>query len=470
MNITVIDQGNCKKQLRLEFPPDEVLEKLERVAGELARTISVRGFRPGHVPKSVVKTRFKKELRNEVSSQLLPTALEEALNEKELRLVGKPEIDALSFGDDESLSVTFTIDVVPRFQLSDYKGLPLTRHVYRVSDKDVDDAIEKLRKEQAELVPVDRPAESGDNVLVDIKGNFVAAAPADADESGGSEKAASRESTEIKQQELSIVLGGEGVLEEFTKVFTGARAGETKDFSVTYKDDHPTARYAGKTANYVAEIVAVRVIELPELDDDFAQSINEDFKDVQSLRAYIREDLESHAKEKSDAELKEAAISRILERNKFEVPESLVETQAQTRVRQLARGLRERGVNVRDPKFNWEMFVQSQRPQAEEEVRSAFILSRIAESENLGATEQDVDDEIEDLAIASGKSVESVRANLTKQDALDSIKEQIERRKALDFVLASAEIEEEEAQPGGGGESSAKSGDPGTSVDPLTSE
>jgi trigger factor len=458
LNITVIDQGNCKKQLRLEFPPDVILDKLEKVAADLARTISVKGFRPGHVPKSVVKTRFKKELRSEVSSQLLPTALEEALKEKELRLVGKPEIDALSFGDDESLSVIFTIDVVPGFQLEGYKGIPLTRHVHTVTDNDVDAAIENLRKQQAELVPVDRAAESGDNVLVDIKGNFVTPATDESGESGPGGAVA--QDSEIKQQELSIVLGGEGVMEEFTKVFTGARAGEIKNFSVNYKEDHPNSRYAGKIANYVAEVVAVRFIELPELDDDFAASINEDFKDVEAFRAHIREDLEKQAAEKSDSELRAAAISEILSRNKFEVPESLVDAQAHSKVRQLARGLRERGVNVRDPKLKWEMLVESQRPQAEEEVRTAFILSRIAETEGLDATEAEVDDDIQALATASGKSVEAVRANLTKEDALDSIKEQIERRKALDFVLASAEVKEEEAKPVGSQEGSAQTGDP----------
>ena len=445
MNATVTDQGNCKKQVLLEIPSEEVRQKIDKVAEDLGRSVRVSGFRPGHVPKSVIKTRFRKELRDEVSSQLLPPAFEEAMRENGLKLVGKPALDAISFGDDESIKATFNVDVAPEFDLAEYKKIPLTKHVYKVTDAHVDEAIDHLRKQQAELVPVDRPAQAGDNVQVDIKGEFVTS-PIDPNAPAGEEKPPAKpEDSEIKEQELSIVLGGEGVLEEFTKVFTGASAGETKTFTVTYKEDHPVSRFAGKTVRYTAEVSAVRVVELPELDNEFAASVNESFESMDALRAHVRQDLETTMADRTDSEIRAAAIAELLSRNRFQVPDFLVDHQTETRFRSLIRGLQSRGVNVRDPKLDIEALMQGQRPLAEDEVRTAFILGKIVEAENLQSSEQELDDEIEDIAAASGSSVESMRANLTKRDALDSIKEQIERRKALDFVIASADITVEEA-------------------------
>lgn len=473
MSTTVIDQGNCKKQIRLEIPSADVRGKMDEVAGDLARKVSLPGFRPGHVPKSVIKTRLRKELRDEVSAQLVPAAFEEAVQENRLKVIGKPALDGLTYGEDETLSVTFNVDVAPEFELAEYKNIPLTRHIYPITDKHVDEAIEQLRKQQAELVPVDRPAQIGDNVLVDIKGRFVKAVnPEGADGETGDAaltgndtiEAGGDDATEIEQQELSIVLGGEGVMEEFTKVFTGASAGETKTFSLTYKQDHPTPRFAGKTAEYTAEVAAVRVIELPELNDEFASSVNEDFKTMEELRADIRQDLEDKMADRSDSEIKAAAVAELVARNRFEVPEFLVDHRTQSMVRNFARNLHSRGVNVRDPKLDWEALVASQRPRAENEVRSAFILGKIAEVENVAVSEGDLEAELEDLAEHAGKSVAAMRATLTKENALDSIEEQIQLRKALDFVIASANVTVEEAkEPAAGEEAAPPTEESGTS-------
>src|SRR5215210_123431 len=173
MNITVTDQPHCKKQVRIEIPGERVREETDRVATELARQVRVPGFRPGHVPKSVIKTRFRKELRDEVMSHLLPHSLSDAIKEKELRVIGEPEIDNLTHGEDESIDVTFTLEVAPEFELSNYRGLPLTKRVYKVTDEDVNKTIERLRETQAELVPIeDRGAASGDIVTVNITGNI----------------------------------------------------------------------------------------------------------------------------------------------------------------------------------------------------------------------------------------------------------------------------------------------------------
>src|SRR5205085_2361006 len=236
MNITVTDQENCKKQVRLEIPGEVVRAETDKVAGQLARQVNVPGFRPGHAPKSVIKTRFRKELRDEVVSHLLPESLQKAITDKDLKVIGEPAVDELNFGDDESINVTITVSVKPEFELADYKGLQLTKRVYKVLDEEVDKEIDRLREAQAELVPVEeRGAEAGDIVTVTLTGRFeppaTKAEPAEDEAAQGSQEAEAQpaeaaaeagpqeaaESEEVKQEDVEITVGGPNVLKEFSE-------------------------------------------------------------------------------------------------------------------------------------------------------------------------------------------------------------------------------------------------------------
>src|SRR5689334_21717472 len=247
MNITVTDQENCKKQLHIEIPGEDVRAETDKVAGQLARSVHVPGFRPGHAPKSVIKTRFRKELGDEVVSHLLPESLQKVITDKELKVIGEPAVDDLKFGDDESINVTITVSVKPEFELADYKGLPLTKRVYKIRDEDIDKEIEQLREQNAEMVPVEeRGAEAGDTATVTIVGRFepqAAEASADDTEAATSSEAAAdaseekeaaeaadeakaasdeaadeatpqeeTEPQEIRQEDLDITIGGPNVL------------------------------------------------------------------------------------------------------------------------------------------------------------------------------------------------------------------------------------------------------------------
>ena len=438
MNATVIDQEHCKRQLRLEIPSDTVRTEMDRIAGELSRKIRVPGFRPGHVPKSVVKTRFRKELRDEVVSQLLPQAFGDAVKERELRVVGEPGLEELAFGDDESINVLFSFEVAPSFELADYKNVELVKPVYKVTDDDINKALDSLRDKQAELVPVeDRSSASGDIVSVSMEGQ-VASAGGETLASGGST------SDQLSRREYDVDLSGEGVLSEFTSGLSDKRPGDTVSFAVEYPDDYSSKSLAGRHVDYTGEVVAVRRKQLPELDDEFAAGTNDEFKTLDDLKAHIKADLAGHAEERSATELQSAARDELLDRNRFDVPLVMVEQQMDSFLKSFARQMAQHYANPAQLKIDWQAIRESQRERAEKSVRWAFIMNRIAELEKIEATEEDVDAEIERIAEAVNKAPAAVRANLTKENGLDSIKEQIENRKALDLVIASAQIREEE--------------------------
>ena len=450
MNITVTDQEQCKKQLRLEIPGETVRAETDKIAADLAKKVSVPGFRPGHVPKSVVKTRFRKELRDEVLSQLLPHSLGDAIREKDLKVIGEPSVEDLKFGDDESIDVIFNVEVAPEFTLSNYKELPLTKRVYKVRDEDVESTIERLRQGHAELVPVeDRPSQTGDIVTVNLTGQVEADASQDAESPV----------EDIKQQDLDIELGGTGVLKEFTEGLTGVHSGDTPTFAVAYPADYKPEKYAGRSVNYTAEVTAVRFKELPAADDEFARSVSEDFKTIEELRADIRSKLEKEADQKSQAEFRSDTMDKLVDRNRFDVPEFVVEKQIDSRMKAMFRQMAGQGMDPRLLKIDWTSVRDGQRERAEREVRGSFILDNIAQTEKLEVDDEELSREIKEYADSIGQTEEALRARLTKENSLDSIREQVRHRKALDLVIASAEIRTEDIEGLGASEPATGEGE-----------
>lgn len=437
MNITVTDQEQCKKQLRLEIPSETIRAETDKIATDLARTVTVPGFRRGKVPKSVVKTRFRKELRDEMLSQLLPHSLGDAIREKDLKVIGEPSVEDLKFNDDESIDVTFNVEVAPEVTLSNYKELPLTKRVYNVRDGDVDGAVDHLRQGQAELVPVEeRSSAVGDLVTVNLTG-----------ESNINElEPAAEPPEEIKQQDVDIELGAAGVLKEFNDALIGVHPGDVRTFTVEYPADYKPEKYAGRSVNYSAEVVAVRIKELPGADDEFAHSVSEEFKTIDELRVDIRSKLEKEAAQKSEAELHSATMEKLVDRNRFDVPEYVVQKQIDSRMKTLFRQMSGRGMDPRLLKIDWEGIRDAQRERAEREVRGSFILDRIAEIESIEVSEEELTGEIKQYAESLGQTEEALRARLTKENTLDSIREQVRHRKALDLVIASAEIQTQEIE------------------------
>lgn len=423
--------------MRLEIPGETVRAETDKIAADLARKVDVPGFRRGHVPKSVVKTRFRKELRDEMLSQVLPHSLGDAIREKALKVIGEPSVEDLKFKDDESIDVTFNLEVAPEFTLSKYQELPLTKQIYKVSEEDVDKTIEHMREGQAQLVPVeDRGAESGDLVTVNLAGQIAVV----------EDQAAETQAEEIKQQDLDIELGAAGVLKEFTEGLAGVKPGDLRTFSVEYPADYKPEKFAGRSVNYTAEVTAVRTKELPELDDEFAGSVSEEFKSIDELRADIRSKLEHEAEHRSDAEFRASTMEKLIDRNRFDVPEYVVEKQIDSRMNSLFRQMSGRGMDPRQLKIDWEGIREGQRERAEREVRGSFILDHIAENEKIEVSEEELSGEIRQYAESVGQSEEVLRARLTKEGSLDSIAEQVRHRKALDLVIASAEIQTEEKE------------------------
>jgi trigger factor len=268
----------------------------------------------------------------------------------------------------------------------------------------------------------------GDTVTINARGNYV-------DEP---------EEDEVKVDDVPVVLGGPGVMEEFTQNLIGVKPEDKRTFTVEYPADYNTAGLAGKKITYVAEVTGVSRKEVPELDDEWVKSLGEDFDSVDTLKAKVREDLEARAQAESDRRLRDDVLRRLIDANQFEVPESLVEHQTHQRLQSVARQMMGRGIDPRAQQIDWEGAHEEMRGQAENDVRVSMLLEKVAEAENITVSQEEVEAEIEALATTSRQSKEQVRAALTKEGGDRSIAHRVRSRKALDLLIDNARITDAE--------------------------
>jgi trigger factor len=428
LNIEVVELEGCERQLNISIPADIVGREVERAAGEMAHIARVPGFRPGHTPRSVIKQRYRSELRQEALRQLLPSAVETAVETHKLRVVGEPEVDRLEFGEDGSLKVTVRIEVLPDFT-PNYRGIKVTRTVYRITEGVVDKYIEGLLDEAAQLVPIDdadHQAVEGDIVVVDIEGHEV-------------ESESPREPLSVT--DLSIEVGSATVQPEFSENLRGVKAGDERTFRVHYPENFSAADMAGRTIEYQAKVVAIRRKEVPAFDDQFVAEYGEgEYESTAQLRDALRRRLERDAESRTERELQEALASELLKLNEFPVPKVMADMQAHQRLSGIASYLKSRGLNARDMALDWESLLASQRGKAEEQVRIALVLDRIADDEGIEVSDEEVEAEVHRIAEAVRQPVPQVRARLTKEGGADSIRDRIRSRKTLDLVVQAAEV------------------------------
>jgi trigger factor len=406
----------------------------DRVSQQYSKAATVPGFRPGHAPTSVVRTRYKGEIRSEVLRELLPDAVREAIVEHSLVALGEPEVefDNTQHVDPSGkapLTLRVAVEVLPEIKLDTYKGLEAVRSKRPITDDDVGRTIEGLRQASASLQPVeDRASELSDSITINASGKMV-------DEP---------ESEEIKVNDVEVVLGGPGVMEEFTENLTGVRPDETRTFTVDYPADYNSKGLAGKKVEYVAQITAVRQKELPELDDEWAKSLGGDFDTVDTLKTKVREDLEARSTAESDRQVRDDVMRKLIDAHKFEVPESLVELQTQQRMETVARQMASRGIDPRSQEIDWERAHEELRVQAEDDVRATMLLGKIADEENIAVSDEEIEAEIDAFATASRQPKEQVRAALTKDGGESSIAHRLRNRKALEFLVENARITDAE--------------------------
>jgi trigger factor len=433
MKTELIDVSPTRKEIKIEIEPQQVRDAYDRISERYAKAATVPGFRRGHAPRSVVRTRYKSEIRGDVLRELLPDAVNGAIGEHSLAAIGEPDVqldntEALEHFGEQPITVKVGLEVFPEVKLGQYKQLEVTRRQRPVEEKDVERMIEGLREGLASLEPVeDRPSQAGDTVTVNFHGVI--------------QDRTNEE--DIKADDIDILIGGDGVQQEFSDNLTGVNPDDSRTFTVTYADDFQTEELAGKTVEYKADVTAVRRKELPAVDDEWARSIGEEFDSLANLRTKIREDLEKRSVADADERLRSNVMQKLLEAHEFEVPQSLVDQQTSHRLQSVVRDMIGRGIDPRATQIDWEGARGELKLQAEKDVRATMLLDQIAEQEKITVSDEEIEAEIDAVSAASRQPKEQVRAALTKDGGERSIAHRLRNRKALDLLIENAQVKDE---------------------------
>jgi trigger factor len=417
-----MSEATCRRELELEIPAEDVQKAVERVARELARVARVPGFRPGKAPVTLIRRKFADDIKTEVLQSLVPNQIERAVTENKMVPVTQPQIDKVDFAESGPVKFRATFEVLPEFDLGQYKDLEVEIDGVKLEDADVDKALEEMRERAANFVPVEgRAIADGDYAQLKLKG-----VP-----SGGGEV--------LEAESVLCHVGGDETMSAFNENLRGASAGEHKNFDVTYPSDYPDPKLQGKTYSYAVEILGLKEKKRPELNDEFAKDVS-DAQSMDELRRKIRENLDAARTQRQNGQAREKLLAKLVESHAFPVPQALVEHQMDSRLERTVRSLAAQGVDPRAVNVDWVSLRSRQKDRAVEDVKAELLLDRIATAEHIDVTEEDVEKELEAMAKRSGESATAIRATLTRQGALDRMKSKLRSEKTLDWLCQNSRI------------------------------
>lgn len=424
MTAEIVEVSSCKRDLAVELPAAELEKEIDTIARDYARKANVPGFRPGKVPLSVIRQRYGNDMRQEATHTIIERSWKDAIEEHNLRPLAQPSIKDIENKPDNPLKFTLSFEVLPDLEIKDYKEVPVTQPSPDITEEQVDRAIENIREQHAQFIPLDKgEAADGHTLTLTIDGQF---------EGGGNP---------THEDDVTIVLGDPQTNVEFTKNLRGAEPGETRTFDVEYPEDYYRKEFAGKKVNYTELVKDIKEKQLAELNDDFAKDIGYD--NLEAFKAKVRNDLVTQATQNAEKEAREALLKSIMERQKVDVPDCMVQQELESHINRMATQLAMQGIDIKEASIDWKKIFDEERPNAEQTVRRSIFLDAIARQENIEVSEEEIDSELQKIAEGTNKSVAALKAQLEKEGRIEGLKQHMRENKAFDFIYRNAKINTE---------------------------
>ena len=433
MKVEVERQPGSVSKLQIELPPEEVQKEWDVIANSFARFAKIPGYRPGKAPRAVIDKRFRKEIQDELTKKLVSKSYHQAVEQEQLRVASVTNIEDIQFGEDKSMRFRATVVTAPEFELPDYKKIPVQLPETKVSDAEVDAALERLRDQSADFLDVPgRGLQMGDFAVIDFEGSV--------DTKPISEIAPQASKNLQGGKKFWLHLAADNFLPKFCEQLVEQKPGETRLVIVEFPADFPVKELGGKKADYAITLREIKEKVLPQIDDALAAKLAPE-KTLADLRQMIEHDIE-HAKEHDVERAKESQILKYLhEHIQFELPSALLQNETRRALAELVQRNRERGVTDEMLKEKEKELIDGAAGLAATRLKTNFILHRIAERENIQVKKEDVDLRIKQESARYDISPEKMRKELQQKDALDDVADQILLGKTLDFLKANVTIE-----------------------------
>ncbi|PYZ97307.1 trigger factor [Alteribacter lacisalsi] len=409
--------------LTVEVDKERVNTALDEAFKKVVKKVNVPGFRKGKIPRPMFEQRFGVEsLYQDALDILLPQAYGEAVEETGIEPVDRPEIDIETMEKGENLVFKATVTVKPEVKLGEYKGLEVEEESTEVTDEDVDSEIKQLQEKNADLVAVeDGEVQEGDTVVMDFEG-FV---DGEAFEGG-------------KAENYSLEIGSGQFIPGFEEQLVGTKTGTDAEVNVEFPEDYHSEELAGKPALFKVKVHDIKRKELPELDDEFAKDVDEDVQTLDELKSKLKENLQKSREQEADMKKRDALVEQAAENAEIDIPKAMVETETDRMLQEFGQRLQGQGMTL-DMYYQFsgtdEEGMKAQfMDDAEKRVRMNLTLEAIAEAENLEASEEDVEAELDKMAETYKREKDEIRQILQMQGGTETLKGDLKVRKAIDFL------------------------------------
>jgi trigger factor len=440
MNVTVEPLPNCLTTLRIEVEPEKVSQVRETVAKEFGQYAKIAGYRPGKAPRAVIEKKFKKQIQEELEKKLLGDSIRAAIQQEKLRVLQVANVEDVSFGTDK-LSFTATVVTQPDFALPDYKSITVQPRTTEVSDAEIEEAIENLREQASDFSDIDedRGAQMEDFIVVDYTGTIDSKPVHEVFPKAGKPLSGNHD--------FWIKMTDEAFFPGYCQALVDAKPNETRNFTIEVPADFPVEGMPGQKIDYAVTVKAIKKKVLPELNDEFADSVAKG-KTLADLRAMAREELERQKKADTETDKRNQIMRQLLSGVECELPQGLVRQETQRILSDIVRENQARGVTEEVLKESEKELVGAAAQNARERLKGTFVLLRVAEQEGIKVTKEELFGRVATLAQRYDMTFEKMLKELEKRNALEQIQEEIITGKTLDFLVANASVSSAPAAAG----------------------
>ena len=425
MSVQVEKLEKNMAKLTIEVSSEEFENAIAKAYKKNKNKISMPGFRKGKAPRAMIEKMYGKGIFYEdAANSIIPDAYADAAKESELEIVAQPEIDVTQIESGKPFIFTATVALKPEVTLGEYKGIEVEKKEVEVTDEEVEAEINKVRESNARMLDIDdRATQDGDTVLIDFDGYV------DGKQFEGG-----------KADDYSLVLGSHSFIDNFEEQLVGKNIGDDVEVNVTFPENYQAEELQGKPAVFKVKIKEIKVKELPELDDDFAQDVS-NFDTIAEYKEDLKKKLTENKEEALKREREEVVIGKIIENAQMDIPEQMVDAQTRQMTQEFAQRLSSQGLSI-DQYMQFtgltpQKMIEELKPQALKRIQSRLVLEAVVAAENIETTEEELDKEIENMAsmyqMEVGKLKEVIGEEEKKQIGLD-----LAVQKAVEIVTEAA--------------------------------
>ena len=421
MSVQIENLEKNMAKLTVEVSPETMEKAMNSVYLRARGSISLPGFRKGKAPRKMIERMYGAGVfLEDAANDVIPEEYRKAVEESNLEIVSQPEIAVVQLEPGKPFVFTAEVAVKPDVTLGEYKGVEVPKTEIEVTDEEVEAEVKKEQEKNSRFVEVtDRGAENGDRVTLDFDGSV----DGEAFEGG-------------KGTDYPLTLGSNTFIPGFEEQLVGVKAEDHVEVNVTFPEEYQEKSLAGKAAVFACDIKKVEVKELPELDDEFAQDVSE-FDTLDEYKAHLRTNLEDKKKEDALRAKEDAAVDKIIENAQMDIPDAMVDTQARQMMDDFANRLQMQGLSM-EQYFQFtgqsmDAMVEDAKPQALKRIQTRLVLEKIAETEDIQVSDEELDEELGKMASSYGMEADKLKETLN-DDAKDQIRKDIAVQKAVTLV------------------------------------